>query len=404
MKTSKRIMLILLAALLLGVLVWAFRPNPALVELAEVTQGRFEQIIEEDGKTRVRERYVVSAPLAGKMQRITLKAGDAVREGDTVAVIAPSAPGLLDARTERELGERLGSAEAAQQRAMAEVARARAALDKSAADLVRAHKLAQKNFVSAAGLEQAELTLKLDQRGLEAAKYGEHAAEHEVAVARAALFRLRQEASGRIPGGQQWEVRTPVAGKVLKVVQESESVVGVGTPLLEIGQPAELEVVVDVLSSDAVQISPGAKVRFVRWGRTEPLEGVVRRVEPAAFTKISALGVEEQRVNVIIDLTSPPERWQTLGDGYKVDARIITASLDKAVKVPVSALFRAGDQWAVFVVSKDRAAKRIVALSRRGATEAVVQEGLKVGEKVVIHPGDNVSDGKKVRERKNSNN
>jgi len=398
MKTSKRILLILLAALLLGVLAWAFRPQPALVELAEVTQGSFEQAIEEDGKTRVRERYVVSAPLAGKMQRITLKAGDAVKEGDTVAVIAPSAPGLLDARTERELSERVGSAEAAQQRTAAKVAKARAALDKSAADLARTHKLARQNFISASALEQAELALKLDQRELEATKFDELAAQHEAAAARAALYRLRQETSGTKPAGQQWEVRTPVAGKVLKMLQESESVVSVGTPLLEIGQPTELEGVVDVLSSDAVQILPGAKVRFERWGRSELLEGVVRRVEPAAFTKISALGVEEQRVNVIIDLTSPPERWQTLGDGYKVDARIITASLENALKVPVSALFRSGDQWAVFVVGNGRATKRIVTLSRRGATDAVVQEGLKLGEKVIVHPGDSVSDGKKVRE------
>lgn len=399
MKISKRILLILLGVLLLGVLVWAFRPRPVMVELAEVTEGAFEQTIVEDGKTRVRERYVVSAPLAGKMQRIALKAGDAVTAGDTVAVIVPSAPGLLDVRTERELGERVGSAEATQQRALAEVARARAAMDKSTADLSRARKLAQKNFVSAAGLEQAELTFRLSQREHEAAIYGEHAARHDVAVARAALFRLRQETGGKKPGGQQWEVRTPVAGKVLKVLQESESVVGVGTPLLEIGQPADLEVAVDVLSSDAVQISPGAKVRFERWGRSELLEGVVRRIEPAAFTKISALGVEEQRVNVIIDLTSPPEHWQTLGDGYKVDARIITARLDKAVKVPVSALFRAGDQWAVFVADKDKAVKRIVVLSRRGAAEAVVQEGLKVGEKVIVHPGDGVRDGISVGER-----
>jgi HlyD family secretion protein len=399
MKTSKRILLILLGALLLGVLWWAFRPQPVLVELAEVSEGPFEQTIEEDGKTRVRERYVVSAPLAGKMQRITLKAGDAVSEGDTLALIAPSAPALLDARTERELGERVGSADASKQRATAEVARARATLDKSTADLDRALKLAEKNFISAAALEQAALTVKLSQRELEATKYGEQAAEYEVAVARAALFRLRQEASGKKSAGQNWEVQTPVAGKVLKVMQESESVVDVGAPLLEIGQPTELEVVVDVLSSDAVQIPPGAKVRFERWGKAEALEGVVRRVEPAAFTKVSALGVEEQRVNVIIDLTSPTERWQTLGDGYKVDARIITASLDKAVKVPVSALFRAGDQWAVFVVSNGQAAKRSVTLTRRGATEAVVQEGLKVGDKVIVHPGDSVSDGKQVKER-----
>lgn len=399
MKTSKRILLILLGALLLGVLWWAFRPQPVMVELAEVREGPFEQTIEEDGKTRVRERYVVSAPLAGKMQRITLKAGDAVKAGDILAVIAPSAPALLDARTERELGERVGSAEASKQRATAEVARARASLDKSSADLERALKLAEKNFISASALEQAALAVKLNQRELEAAKYGEQAAEYEVAVARAALFRLRQEASGKNPAGQNWEVHTPVAGKVLKVLQESESVVSVGTPLLEIGQPTELEVVVDVLSSDAVQIPPGAKVRFERWGRSEALEGVVRRVEPAAFTKVSALGVEEQRVNVIIDLTSAAELWQSLGDGYKVDARIITASLDKTVKVPVSALFRAGDQWAVFVVSEGRAAERIVKLSRRGALEAVVQEGLKVGEKVIVHPGDSVSADKEVRER-----
>ncbi len=399
MKTSKRILPILIGALLLGVLWWAFRPQPVLVELAEVSEGPFEQTIEEDGKTRVRERYVVSAPLAGKMQRITLKAGDTVMEGDTLAIIAPSAPALLDARTERELGERVGSAEAGKQRATAEVARARASLEKSAADLERSRKLAEKNYVSASALEQAALAVKLNQRELEAAKHGEQAAEYEVAVARAALFRLRQEASGKNIAGQQWEVRTPVAGKVLKVLQESESAVGVGAPLLEIGQPAELEVVVDVLSSDAVQIPPGAKVRFERWGKAELLEGVVRRVEPAAFTKISALGVEEQRVNVIIDLTSPAERWQTLGDGYKVDARIITASLDQAVKVPVSALFRAGDQWAVFAASEGRAVKRIVKLTSRGATVAVVQDGLKVGEKVIVHPGDSVSDGKEIRER-----
>ncbi|MDO8890212.1 MAG: efflux RND transporter periplasmic adaptor subunit [Thiobacillus sp.] len=399
MKTSKRILLILVGTLLLGVLVWAFRPQPVLVELAEVSEGPFDQTIMEDGKTRVRERYVISAPLAGKMQRITLKAGDAVKAGDTLAVIAPSAPALLDARAERELGERVGSAEANRQRATAEAARAYAALDKSSADLERARKLAEKNFVSTAALEQATLAVKLNQRELEAAKYGEQAAKHEVAVARAALFRWREEASGKNVAGQRWEVHTPLAGKVLKVLQESESVVSIGTPLLEIGQPTELEVVVDVLSSDAVQIPSGAQVRFERWGKSEALEGVVRRVEPAAFTKVSALGVEEQRVNVIIDLTSPAERWQTLGDGYKVDARIITASLDKAVKVPVSALFRAGDQWAVFVAREGRAAKQIVTLSRRSATEAVVQEGLKVGEKVIVHPSDSVSDNKVIRER-----
>jgi HlyD family secretion protein len=171
----------------------------------------------------------------------------------------------------------------------------------------------------------------------------------------------------------------------------------VGAPLLEIGQPADLEVVVDVLSTDAVQIKPGAPVRLLRWGRTEPLEGRVRRVEPAAFTKVSALGVEEQRVNVVIDLTSPAEKWQALGDGYKVDASIIVASLDNVIKVPVSALFRDGGEWAVFTVANGKAARITVQLGRRGGLEAVVEKGLQPGEKVIVHPGDTLGEGRRIK-------
>jgi len=394
----KRTLLVLLAIALLGALVVVFRPQPVLVEVADVTRGRFEQTIEEDGKTRVRERYVVSAPLAGELQRITLKVGDAVTAGMTLAVIDPSVPALLDVRTERELTERVGAAEAARLRAAAAVERARAALDKSRADLERARKLAGKGFVSASQLEQAELETKIGTRELEAAKYAGQAAAHDVAVARAALLHGRNGAAGR-PSGRRWEVRTPVSGHVLKVVQESAATVSAGAPLLEIGEPAELEVVVDVLSTDAVQIKPGAPVRLERWGRTEPLEGRVRRVEPAAFTKVSALGVEEQRVNVVIDLTSPAEKWQALGDGYKMDAHIVVASLDNAVKVPVSALFRVGDQWAVFTVTQGRAARRIVQLTRRGGLEAVVDKGLAPGDRVIVYPGDAIEEGLRVSVR-----
>ena len=398
MSRTKRILLAVLVIAFLGGLAMAFRPQPVMVEVAEITRGPFEQVIEDDGKTRVRERYVVSAPLAGKLQRITLKAGDAVTAGMVLAAIDPSSPALLDVRTERELTERVGAAEATRLRAAATVERARAALDKSRSDLERARKLAAQGFISAAQLEQAELETQISTRELEAARYAGQAAAHDVSVARAALLQVRDGAAGK-PSGWRWEVRTPVAGQVLKVMQESESIVAVGAPLLEVGQPAELEVVVDVLSTDAVQIKTGAPVRLLRWGRAEPLEGRVRRVEPAAFTKISALGVEEQRVNVVIDLTSPVETWQSLGDGYKVDASIIVASLENAVKVPVSALFRDGEQWAVFTVASGKAARRAVQLGRRGGMEAVVEKGLQPGEKIIVHPGYAVKDGTRVKMR-----
>lgn len=392
----KRLLIAVAALALLGGLALAFRSQPVSVETTEAARGRFEQTVEEDGKTRVRERYTVSAPLAGKLQRIALKAGDPVEAGAVVALIDPSVPALLDARTERELRERLGGAEAAKLRAAVAIERASAALEKSQADLGRAQKLAEKNFVAPAQREQAELEVKLNQRELEAARHADHAAGHEVAVARAALARLKQEGGNR---GQRWEVRAPVSGFVLKVVQESEAAVAVGAPLLEIGAPAQLEIVVDVLSSDAVQIAPGAAVAIERWGKAEALEGRVRRVEPAAFTKVSALGVEEQRVNVIVDITSPPQQWQALGDGYKIDARIVTARLENVLKVPVGALFRDGEQWAVYTVKDGKAAKRTIQLSRRGGREAVVESGLEPGEKIIVHPGDAVKDGARVRVR-----
>lgn len=398
MHWKKNLISILAGLALVGVFAWAFQPQPVAVEVAEVTRGHFEQSIEDDGKTRVRERYVVSAPLAGYLHRIQLKAGDTVGQGALLALIEPSIPALLDVRTERELTERLGGAEAAKQRSAAIVARAQATLDKAQADLTRSRKLAASGFVSPTQVEQAELETKVNARELEAAQYAYHAAEHEVAVARAALLRARQGAAGK-PSGRQWEVRAPVSGRVLKMIQESEAAVAIGAPLLEIGEPSDLEVVVDVLSTDAVQIRPGAAVLIERWGRAAPLDGRVRRVEPAAFTKVSALGVEEQRVNVVIDLTSPAEKWQSLGDGYRVDARIIVASLDNAVKVPVGALFREGDQWVVFTIDNGRAAKRIVQLTRRSGLEAMVGQGLKPGERVIVHPGDDISEGSRVKVR-----
>lgn len=389
---------IITLALAIAALIWAFTPGPLSVEVAQVTRGRFEQTVDEDGKTRVRERYVISAPLAGRVERITLKSGDAVAAGAVIATMHPSAPPLLDTRTERELEERIGSAQAALARAGTAVEHARAALAQNQADAERTRKLAAQGFVSPTQLEREQLKVTLSTREVEAAEFERHAAGHQLELARAALTRSRQGwQSGR---GERLEIRAPAAGRVLRVTQESEAVVALGAPLLEIGDPLDLEIVVDVLSSDALHILSGQTVRLERPGSTAgALEGRVRRVEPSAFTKISALGVEEQRVNVIIDLVSPRQQRQNLGDAYRVDARIVVYSADDAVKVPVAALFRDGKDWAVFVADRGVARKRIIETTRRSTREALVDKGLSAGDQVIVYPGDAVQDGRKIQVR-----
>lgn len=379
----------------IAALLWAFRPKPALVELAEVTRGNFEQTVDEDGKTRVRERYTVTAPLAGRVARLTLKAGDAVERGAVVAVMYPAAPPLIDARAERELEERVGAAEAALARSRSNVEHARAALIQNRADAQRTQKLAAQGFVAPAQLERDELKVTLSAREAEAADFERHAAEHQLELARAALTRSRQGwQSGK---GERLDIRSPVGGSVLRIAQESEAVVPLGAPLLEIGDPADLEVVVDVLSGDALQIVPGQPVKLERQtGTGAALDGRVRRVEPSAFTKVSALGVEEQRVNVIIDITSPREQWHNLGDAYRIDARIAIHQAGNAIKVPVAALFRDNAHWAVFVADGRVARKRVIDSSRRGTREALVEKGLAAGERVVLYPGDAVQDGRTI--------
>lgn len=401
MHKKQILMIVIGVALAIAALLWAFTPTPAMVEAAEVTRGRFEQTIDEDGKTRVRERYVVSAPLAGRVQRIALKAGDAVARSDVVAIMHPAAPPLIDARAERELEERVGAAQAALARVRTTVEHARAALAQNRADAQRTQKLATQGFVSPAQLERDELKVTLSAREAEAADYERHAAEHQLELARAALTRSRKGwNTGRSTRSEQFDIRSPVAGRVLRVTQESEAVVALGAPLLEIGDPADLEVVIDVLSGDALHIAPGQPVKLERQsGAGAALEGRVRRVEPAAFTKVSALGVEEQRVNVVIDITSPRAQWQNLGDAYRVDARIVVHNASDAIKVPVAALFRDGAQWAVFVIEGKVARKRVIETSRRGAREALVDKGLAAGERVIVYPGDAVRDGRSVTAR-----
>ena len=395
MRWLRRVIYGLLAAGAIAVLVLALMPKPVAVDLGEVTRGRFEQTVDDDGKTRVRERYTVSAPLAGTLLRTSLKAGDSVELGSILASIVPNPSPLLEPRTRQELEQRLGAAEARKMHAAAAVERAQANLDQARADLERTRPLAAKGVVPPSKLDRDEILARIGARELEAARFEAHAAEHDMELARAALDMTTDNAEQRT-AGKVWDIRSPVSGRVLRVLQKSEASVAIGTPLLEIGDPRDIEIVVDVLSSDAVQIEPGALVRIEGWGGDKSLDGRVRRVEPSAFTKVSALGVEEQRTNVIIDLVSPQSEWSALGDGYRVDTRITVYQGDDVLKVPTSALFREGDQWVVYVVSASTAYKRNVTLSRRTGVEAAVVSGLAAGERVILYPTDAVRQGARV--------
>jgi HlyD family secretion protein len=391
---TRRNKIILGAALALAAAAaaWALRPAPVAVELAEVARGPFEQTVRDDGKTRVRERYTVSAPLAGQLERIRLKAGDPVNEGDRLAVLSPVEPALLDARSVRELEARAGAAQAQLSRARAESARLRAQRDQARADAERSEKLFKQGFIAEAAREQSQLALRTAERALEATGFAEQAAAHELAQARAAVARYRGEGNT----GATVDITAPVKGSVLKVIQESEGPVGIGTPLLELADARSLEAIVDVLSQESVRIRPDMPARLDIGRGVAPLAARVRRVEPAAFTKISALGVEEQRVNVVLDFAEPLDRVQTIGDGFRVDATIVVSRAEDAVKVPVGALFRDADGWAAFVAEGGRAVKRHVEAPQRNGAEARVEKGLQPGDRVVVYPPDTLRDGARI--------
>lgn len=383
--------------IVLALLVWAFMPRATEVEVASVTQGRFERSVQEDGKTRLRDRYVVSTPLAGRVARITLRQGDSVERDAMVATLWPLVPALLDERARDQQNAHVGALEASVSRAKANVGRAMAALDQARAELKRNEALAKEGFVSPNQNETGRLTVRLREQELESARQEESGARHELDQSRIAL---RQYSSGST-GAQQraWQIKAPVSGKILKIQQQSEGIVQAGTPLMELGDPSQLEVVVDVLTEDAAQIRPGTPVQLSNWGGPETLEGRVRLIEPAAFTKVSALGVEEQRVNAVIDITSAPDKRATLGDGFKVDVRVLVQVVESAVKVPVSALFPVGARSALFVVEGGRARQREIEVAARNGVEAWVKTGLAAGTPVIVYPPTALKDGARVTTR-----
>lgn len=411
---KKTLMLAGGALVVLGaLLVWAFAPRPLPVEAAGVVQGRFEAGIDEDAKTRLRDRYSISAPLAGRLARIALREGDAVQAGDVVARITPAMPALLDERSLREQQARVTAAQANVQRAAARIERSRVAQAQARNDLQRSEQLARQGFVSPTRLDAERLALQAAEKDTDAAVQDQQVARADLAQARAALDVVQRPGSAPA-GGKAFEVLAPVTGRVLRVAQVSEGVVALGTVLVEVGDTAQLEVVAPLLSTDALQVRPGSPVRIERWGGPGVLQGRVRSVEPAAFTKVSALGVEEQRVNVLIDLTSPPAQWAALGDGYRVVARVLTRDAPDATLVPVSALFplpvsdgtapapmadAAAPRMAVFVVEGGRARRTPVVLEARGSTHAWVKEGLQAGAQVVVYPPAALTDGARVRLR-----
>ena len=394
--TLGRVLTILGIAAAAALLVWAVMPRPVPVETAAVTKGKFVATVDEDGKTRVRERYVVAAPLAGRLTRVRLKAGDSVKADDVVAAIVPSPAPFLDPRSRVEAEQRLGAAEAARERTKATVERATAQTEQAKKDFDRISSLAKTGSATTQALERAETAMRVADRDSRAAEFLDHATEHEVSQAKALLA---QYTEGGANPPERWNVTAPVSGLVLKVTQESETVVQPGTPILDIGDPRDLEIIVDVLSTDAVEIHPGADVAIEHWGGPGTLAGRVRRVEPAAFTKISTLGVEEQRVNVLIDIISPPTEWTGLGDAFQLDTRITVFMRDDATIVPSSALFRTGEGWSVYVVSDGRVQRHTVDLLRRSGRLATVTAGVQPGDNVIVYPSDRIEPGVRVEMR-----
>lgn len=375
------------------------RPQSVPVELVAVDRGPLEVSLGEEGETRVRDRFVVSAPLAGRVLRIELEPGDAVIAEETVlATFQPSAPDLLDARRRGETQAQVRAAEAALGQAKAEHERALAELRHAEAEVERTRRLVAEDILSKESLEDAELQLDTLRQGAKASDFRIRTAEHDLEMLRVRLRETNGASAG--DAGPPMAIRSPVDGVVLKRRHESESVVPAGEALVEVADPSRLEIVADFLSTDAVRIEPGLAVWIEQWGGDTPLRGKVRRVEPSGFTKISALGVEEQRVNVVIDFEDPRNAWRALGDGFRVEVRVVTWQADDVLRVPTNALFRHQDGWAVFRQEAGLAHLVAVELGHRNASTAEVLSGLDVGDRVIVHPGDSVRDQVRIEERR----
>jgi HlyD family secretion protein len=398
-KTAKRIAWGTLAAGMIGLLVYAFRSPPVDVDVAVVTRGPLRVSIDREGKTRIRERFVVSSPLAGHLQRIRLRAGDTVTANYTdLASIEPADPAFLDARAKSEAEARVRATDAARQRADAALARARQTHAFARAKVERLRLLRGTAAASEDEFDAADNREREAAEDVRGAQFATRVSTFEYELAKAALIRIQPKA-GETADTERFVIKAPVDGRVLRVFQESAAVVPAGTKLIELGDPTDLEMEIDVLSADAVKIPLGAKVIVEHWGGSAALLGRVRIVEPSAFLKVSALGVEEQRVNVIADFVDPPDRRPTLGDAYRVEASVVIWESDGVLKAPAGALFRRGNEWAAFAVRDGRARIAVVDIGHSNGLETEILGGVSEGDSIILHPSDRVVDGVRITPR-----
>lgn len=394
MLLRKHPVITIITLLIIGLLVWGFWPQPVLIEAIEARTAPMTVTIEEEGRTRVIDRYVISAPVDGVACRLQLNVGDLVTQGQVLMGITPLQSQVLDARSRAQAGAQVEAAKSALRAAEEQARAATAAAQLATTERKRLQQLMDKNLISRDAFDKASTKVQTTTAAKRSSNFNVDVAKHELQAAQTLLEYTTgapQEPAERVP------VRSPINGKILKVERECEGPVRTGEALLEVGDPSALEVEVDVLSADAVKITPGMKVLFDRWGGEQPLEGVVRIIEPVGFTKVSALGVEEQRVLIISDFTSPTQQWQRLGDGYRVEARFMLWHEDKVLQVPSSSLFRYKNGWALFIVENTHAKLRAVKIGQRNGLITQILAGVKAGERVINHPSDDVEDGRGVR-------
>jgi HlyD family secretion protein len=380
-------------AILMAVLTaaaWALWPRPVAVETAILAPQTLKVVVEDEGKSRIRDVFTVSAPIPGQMMRVDLMSGDAVEADKTiVATLRPVTPTLLDSRALRIAEAAVAAAQAGVDLSLAQLRQAEAQLSFMRSEMQRAETLAERGTISPRSLEKARLDVDTAQAAVESARAAQMVRRRELESAEAALSQgLRPQGDGQCCV----EVRAPVSGRVLRVLTESEQVVPAGTPLVEIGDPDDLEIVADILSRDAVRIAPGAGAEILGWGG-DPRPAHVVRIDPSAETKVSALGIEEQRVNVVLGLDGPHQAWERLGHGFRVVVRIDLWQGEDILAVPIAALFRQGDRWAVFVAEGGRARLRPIAIGERNDSFAEVREGLAAGDAVILHPSDRIEEG-----------
>ena len=387
-KIHRLVVVSVLAIAVLALIVLALIPSPIEVETAPVVRGPLRVTVDQEGETRAKDRFVISSPVVGRLLRVAFDDGDAVKQNQVVARIDPLP---LNQREREEVVARVDSAEASLQLAKARSAKDREEMEQARRDRDRAERLAQEKVISAQALDLARNAAMTSGQEFEAAQFNVQVAASELRIARAGLVSMDAARGKNTPLIQ---LRSPVSGRVLRVLEKSERVVQAGTPIAILGEPDKIEIVADVLSTDAVRIRPGADVLLEGWGGSHPLRARLRLVEPYGFTKISALGVEEQRVNVISDFVDPPG---PLGDGYRVECQITVWSGEDVLKVPMSAVFRRGQGWSAFVIQNGRAKVSDIEIGHRNETEVQILKGLAEGEDVILHPSNQIADGVRLR-------